>query len=351
MRWVNGIGISKEADMTKYAGALAVVGWAVLSPIASGAELTVYTALPVDQLPVYQKSFETANPGTTIHWVRDSTNAIMAKLLAEKDNPKADIVLATAASSLLGLKPEGMFEPYMPKGAETLDKRFVDKDQPPQWIGTSARAAAICINTLEAVKRRLPIPYSWTDLIKPVYKGLIVMPDPSSSSAGFLEVSSWLQMMGEEKGWAFMDALHQNIGSYTKSDSKPCTMAASGEYMIGMSFDVFTAHLISDGAPLAYFMPWEGIGWDMDASAIIKGTDEPDAAKKLLDWAVSDEAMGIYSSSYAILGKREAEKRVPKIPAELHRKMIKNDFEWAANNRDRILEIWRTRYESKSESK
>ncbi len=38
---------------------------------------------------------------------------------------------------------------------------------------------------------------------------MIVMPNPASSGTGFLTVSGWLQMMGEEEGWAYMDELHR----------------------------------------------------------------------------------------------------------------------------------------------
>ena len=167
--------------------------------------------------------------------MRDSTGIITAELLAEKDDPQADVVLGTAATSLLLLKSEGMLEPYSPAGLEQLDRRFVDKDEPPYWVGTNAWAAALCVNTYEMEAQGLPIPTSWADLTKPEYKNLVVMPNPASSGTGFLDVSSWLQMMGEDQGWAFMDALHQNIATYTHSGSKPCTMAAAGEYPIGVS--------------------------------------------------------------------------------------------------------------------
>lgn len=324
---------------------------AIFSTVAAAAELTVYTALEADLLPVYKKSFEAANPGITINWVRDSTGVITAKLLAEKDNPQADVVLGTAATSLLLLQSEGMLEPYAPGGVEALDVRFVDDETPPFWVGTNAWAAALCVNTVEMEKRGLPIPASWADLTKPEYKGLIVMPNPASSGTGFLDVSSWLQMMGEDKGWAFMDALHQNIATYTHSGSKPCTLAASGEYPIGVSFEFRAARLINEGAPLVAVIPAEGIGWDMEASAIIAGTDEVDAAQALLDWAVSDEAMAIYADNYAILAKADLEKPVANIPAGIREKLIENDFAWAANNRARILEEWQKRYDGKSEAK
>jgi iron(III) transport system substrate-binding protein len=329
------------------AGALSAVLFASTGALA--ADLTVYTALEADLLPAYQKSFEAQNPDISIQWVRDSTGIITAKLLAEKDNPQADVVLGTAATSLLLLKSEGMLEPYAPANLDRLDPRFVDKDAPPFWVGTNAWAAALCVNTYEMESKGLAVPTSWADLTKPEYKNMIVMPNPASSGTGFLDVSSWLQMMGEEEGWTFMDALHENIATYTHSGSKPCTMAAAGEYPIGVSFEFRAAQLIDQGAPLMVVVPDEGIGWDMEASAIVKGTDEPEAAQRLVDWAVSDEAMAIYAENFAILANESMEQPVPNIPDGMKAKLIDNDFEWAANNRARILEEWQSRYEAKSE--
>ncbi len=314
-----------------------------------GADLTVYTALEADLLPIYQESFEAANPDINIQWVRDSTGVITAKLLAEKDNPQADVVLGTAATSLLRLKSEGMLDAYAPVGMESLDARFVDQDQPPSWVGTNAWSAALCVNTIEMERHALAMPASWADLTKPEYQGFIVMPNPASSGTGFLDVSSWLQMMGEEDGWAFMDALHQNIATYTHSGSKPCTLAASGEYPIGISFEFRAAKLAGEGAPVVAVIPSEGIGWEMEASAIINGTDEPEAARALIDWAVSDEAMAIYAENYAILANQSLERPIEGLPDGIREKLIENDFEWAANNRAAILDQWQSRYDSKTE--
>ena len=69
-----------------------ILGIAALSLFATAAqaqELTVYTALEADQVKAYQASFEKANPGIKVRWVRDSTGIVTAKLLAEKANPQA----------------------------------------------------------------------------------------------------------------------------------------------------------------------------------------------------------------------------------------------------------------------
>ena len=177
------------------------------------------------------------------------------------------------------------------------------------------------------------------------------MPNPASSGTGFLDVSSWLQMMGEEKGWAFMDALHQNIAAYTHSGSKPCTLAAAGEYPIGVSFEFRAARLINEGAPARRRHPLGRHRLGYGGLRHHQGHRRAGSCQALLDWAVSDEAMAIYADNYAILAKAAMEKPVASLPAGIREKLIKNDFAWAANNRARILEEWQKRYDGKSEAR
>lgn len=322
---------------------------------ASGAvaqtELTVYSAIEAEDLKRYAETFNKDHPDITINWVRDSTGVVTAKLLAEKNNPQADVVWGLAATSLLLLKTEGMLEPYAPKGVETLDPKFVDKSNPPAWVGMDAWVAAICFNTVEGKKLGIPAPKSWNDLADPVYRGKVIMPNPSSSGTGFLDVSSWLQMFGEKGGWEYMDLLHENIARYTHSGSAPCKLAASGEIPIGVSFAFRGAKSKAAGAPIDIIVPSEGVGWDMEASAIIAGTSKLEAAKTLLDWSINRTANEMYNTGYAVVAMPGVAKPVEHFPDGLLEAMIDNDFEWAANNRKAILDEWQKRYDSKSEPK
>jgi iron(III) transport system substrate-binding protein len=197
----------------------------------------VYTALETDQLKAYKEGFEKANPSIEIVWVRDSTGIITAKLLAERSNPKADVVMGVAATSMAIFDTEGMLVPYAPAGLNRVAAQYRDPKNPPAWVGMDVWGATICFNTAEAAKRNIPKPETWRDLTKPVYKGQIVMPHPASSGTGFFDVSAWLQLWGEKDGWAFMDGLHENIAQYMHSGSRPCAAAAAGEYVVGISFE------------------------------------------------------------------------------------------------------------------
>ena len=329
----------------------AVIGFAATTVRAAKATLTVYTAVEADDLKKYAARFNEDHPDIEIKWVRDSTGVVTAKLLAEKANPQADVIWGLSATSLMVLKLEGMLMPYAPKGVEKLDAVFRDRENPPTWVGMDAYVAVICFNTVEAQKKNLPKPTSWKDLTKPVYKGTIVMPNPASSGTGFLQVSAWLQGFGEAEGWKYMDALHQNMGVYTHSGSKPCTMAGAGEYPIGISFEFRSARVKKQGAPIDIIFPSEKSGWDMETTAIVKGTKNLDAVKTLVDWSVSEKAMKLYSEGYAVVAITTMSQPVEHLPANILDHMIKNDFEWAAKNRKAILDKWQERYNAKSEPK
>ncbi|WP_262984280.1 putative 2-aminoethylphosphonate ABC transporter substrate-binding protein [Marinobacter nauticus] len=314
-------------------------------------ELTVYTAVEAEDLKKYAARFNEDHPDIKINWVRDSTGVITARLLAEKENPQADVVWGLAGTSLLLLKNEGMLTPYAPEGLEKLSPKFRDRDETPSWVGMDAWMAAVCVNTIEAEKNNLPMPTSWQDLTKPVYRGHVVMPNPNSSGTGFLDVSAWLQLMGEDKGWEFMDGLHQNISRYTHSGSKPCKMAASGETSIGVSFAFRGARLKEKGAPLELVFPEEGLGWEVEATAIVDGTDKLEAAQTLVDWSITRQAMEMYNEGYAIVAMPGVAQPVEHFPANADALIIDNDFGWAASNREAILTEWARRYDGKSEAK
>ena len=323
--------------------------------LAQKTQLTVYTALETDQLKAYEAGFVKDNPTIEIKWVRDSTGVITAKLLAEKGNPQADVVMGVAASSLALLDKQGMLTPYAPLNLDAIMSQYRDKKNPPAWFGMDVWGATVCFNTVEAQKKGLPKPETWKDLTKPIYKGQIVMPNPASSGTGFFDVSAWLTLWGDDNGkgggWKYMDALHENIAQYTHSGSKPCNMAATGEYVMGISFEYRGNSNKAKGAPIDLVFPKEGLGWDLEAFAIHTGTKKLDAAKKLADWASGKDAMKLYGKNFAITAVPGVAEPLANVPADYEKRLVKMDFATTAANRERVLAEWNKRYDSKSEAK
>ena len=316
--------------------------------------LTVYTAIEEELIPIYLDSFKKKYPDVKLNIVRDSTGVITAKLLAEGQNTPADVVWGTAASSLLTLEKKEMLEGYSPKGVERVRPEFKDDKQPEKWVGNTAFMTGIAVNTEELKKKHLPMPTSYEDLIKPEYKGTIVMPDPASSGTGFLTVSAWLQMMGEEKGWDYMKKLHENIATYTQSGSKPAKLAGAGEYPVGVSMIYSGLKEKQQGAPIDVVLPKEGLGWDVEANALIKKKDTKNEklAKAFLDWAITDDVMKLYFEKNGFATIKNDYKVPEGFPTDVMDKLYKkNDLKWAAEHRDQILERWEKEFSQKTEPK
>ena len=316
---------------------------------AANTKLVIYTAKENEEIERYLPAAETALPDLQLEVLRLSTGDLTARLLAEKDNPQADVIWGVAATSMMIFQNEGMLDPYAAKGYETILPQFREQSDPPYWVGDDAYVTAFCVNTALTDELGLPVPQSWQDLLDPVYEGHIVMPNPASSGTGYMFVSSVLQGLGEEEGWAYLADLDKNMAIYTKSGSKPCKMAGAGEYPIGISFEFVAASQIASGAPMVMVLPSDGSGYEMEVNALVKGTDNPEGAKRFLDWAIGDEAMGMYAEYFGVLAKPGFD--VPEgIPADIADRLYPMDFKWSSDNRDAILARWTDNFAAKTET-
>ena len=322
--------------------ALAVVSGAAPA-LAQKQTVVAYTAIENEQITDYMKAITKALPNIDLKLLRLSTGDISARFMAEKDNMQADVIWGVGATNILIFKNAGMLEPYAPKGLDKIVPLFRDKDNPPAWVGMDIYMSAFCFNTEVGKKHNLPVPTSWADLTRPVYRGHVVMPNPASSGTGYLSVASILQRMGEAEGWKYLDALHQNIAEYSKSGSKPCKDAAAGERGVGVSFEYVAYEMKKKGAPVEMVLPKEGAGYEMEANALTKKGAKNPAAKQFLDWADSEEAMRLYARYFAAVGVAG----IPGpegLPKDIAKVVYPNDFDWSAKNRDRILTEWQKRY-------
>jgi iron(III) transport system substrate-binding protein len=311
------------------------------APAFAATELTAYTDMEPDFLNGYAKDLAEKFPDISIKWVRESGGPITARLLAEKDNPQADLIFGLALSGILAVDAQGGLEPYAPEGADAIPSLMRDTRDNPTWVGMNVVAGALAVNAPEMQALGLPVPASWADLTKPEYAGKIVMPNPVSSGTAYLHVTAWLQTMGEEKGWAFMEALHKNVSMYVHSGSRPAQMAAMGETPVGVSVDAYIAPYIKKRAPVESVLPGDGVGWDIVAAALVKGGKHPDEARRLMDYAASPDAARIgLEFDYVPVRPELDDERL----ANIRSLLLPVDLPRAAAERDSVLAEWRRRF-------
>jgi len=313
------------------------------STVMAKDKVTVYTSLETDEILKYLEVARKDLPNLDIDIIRLSTKQLGARVLAEKGNPQADCIWGWAVTSMEDFIPKGMVEPYKPKGVEKLDKRFFHPKY--FYVGIDIYTAAFCVNTKVLQEKGLPMPMGWNDLLNPKFKGLIAMPNPVASGTGFLQVSSILQIYGakegKEDGWEFLKKLDKNMGQYIKSGSRPAKMTAQGEFAVGASSDIAVRELKKQAFPIEMVFPNDGVGYEIEANALLKGARNPRPAKKFLDWAIGENAMKAYSEIK--LGvTMKAIPPGPGLPRLSEIKLYSMDFAWQAKNMEVILKKWQS---------
>jgi iron(III) transport system substrate-binding protein len=321
--------------ISRFFKSLALTGLVAFAaaPSAQKTQLLVYTALETDQLKAYQEGFNKVEPNIEIKWVRDSTGVITAKLLAEKANPQAD-VMGVAASSLALLDKNGMLEPYAPLNLDAIMSQYRDKKNPPAWFGMDVWGATVCFNTVEAKKKNIPKPETWKDLTQARLQGPGRDAQPGVVGHRLLRRHRLAARCGatttaRAAAGSTWTACTRTSRSTRTRGSKPCNMAAAGEYVVGISFEYRANSNKAKGAPIDLVFPKEGLGWDLEAFAIHKGTKKLDAAKKLADWAAARTrccCTARTSPSPRSPASRAAGQRARDYEARL----VKMDFNWAA---------------------
>ena len=155
--------------------------------------VVVYTSLENEEIVDYLELAKKELPDLDIQAIRLSTGELGARMLAEKDNPQADCIWGWAVTNTSEFVPKGMLVPYKPKGWDKIPDNF--KDPKGYWTAIDLYAAAFVGNTKVLEKDGLSMAKSWNDLLKPDYKGKLIMPNPASSGTGFLQVASLLVML------------------------------------------------------------------------------------------------------------------------------------------------------------
>ena len=318
-------------------------GWTM----AHADEITVYTSYEEDEIAAFLDVAKQDMPDLTVNVLRLSTGDLHARILAESSNPQHDVIWGWAVTSMIDPRIQALLEAYTPANIDRVPERFRDADG--KWFAVTGYMAAFCVNNEVLEAKGLPMPTSWEDLLNPVYQGEIVMPNPASSGTGYLQIASLLQMKGEEAGWAYLGELDKNMAQYIKSGSRPCNVASAGEYAIGASFALRAIKNIAEGYPITMVIPSEGAGNELEAHGLMASSSNKDAAKRFLDWTLSDNAVNAYydwKEIVTVSGGSMPQSFVDAgLPADIGSVMWPMDFAWSAENRDRVLAEWQAKYE------
>lgn len=305
---------------------------------AQAPSLVVYSSVDEENARKILGTFSRAT-GIEVRMTFLSTGPALARLEAERNNPQADVWFGAPSENHVDAKIRGLTQPYQSPGAAALDPRFRDPDN--YWVSFYMNPLGVGLNTKVLESRGVKRPASWQDLLNPQLRGLIQMPSPQTSGTAYNMVVTLVQIMGEEKAFAYMKQLHPNIQTYTTSGTAPSRAVAFGEVAVGIQFTPALYQLYFRGYPLITVFPKEGVGFEAPAISIVKGARREAEARRLVDWVISLEGQNTLADQETFFFPvTEKAKRQVGLPSLRLIPLIKYDVDFAGKNRTRLVTRW-----------
>jgi iron(III) transport system substrate-binding protein len=321
---------------------LAAIASATLA-LAAHAQNTVnvYSIWPENWARPMFEEFEKAT-GTKVNFVRFSSGEALARVTAEKNNPRVDVLFGGPVETFAAGINEGLFEPYKPPSFAKLPPRF--KEANGQWTAIADDPLVFMTNDKFLKDNNLKAPASWNDLLAPAYKNMLQMADARTSGTAVTRIFSVLEVNGrdENKAFDYMKKLRPNVQLYTKSGGGGTLPVGLGQAGGGIFFIVDALDTKAKGYDVTISFPKEGIGTAAEGIALIKGAKNPELGKKLIDWATSP-AMQAHFAKYKInfVPAHPDVQVEPSLAAVLKgANIFAIDAAYAGANRKRIVDRW-----------
>ncbi len=332
--------------MKKTLLALAVAASAAAMPAAAqdAGQINVICSVQAEWCNLMQTVYSRTT-GVKVNMSLKGSGEALAQLIAEKANPKTDIWFGGTGDPHLQAAEQDLTLEY--KSASLPQLHAWAQQQAAQskfrTVGIYSGPLGFGYNPELLAKKKLPVPKTWADLLKPEYKGEIQVANPASSGTAYTMVATLVQLMGEDKAFDYMKKLHRNISQYTRSGTAPIKAVARGETSVSISFVHDGPGEKMQGFPVETITPSDGTGAEIGSMSLIKGARNLEAAKKFYEWALTASAqeMGAAAKQFQ-LPSNKAAKVDPRVPDFKKIKFIDYDYAkyGASAERRRLIGKW-----------
>ncbi len=330
IKWMAGLGIAAAV----FTGSAQAQG-----------QLNLYCSVQVEWCQAIATNFQ-RDTGVTVNMTQKGSGESLAQLRAEAQNPRGDVWFGGTGDPHLIVAEEGLSVEYKSAIQEQLQPWALRQYAAAKGrsVGVYSGAVGFGYNTELLAKKNIPAPACWADLTKAAYKGEVQVANPNSSGTAYVIIATLVQLMGEEKAFAYMKDLHANINAYARSGTGPIKAVARGETGISLSFVHDAVTEKNAGFPVAYNTPCEGTGYEIGSMSIIKGARNIANARKFYDWALTPEAqkIGFEIGKQLQMPSNKNAPLPPGAPDLSKMKLVEYDFVkyGAAAERRRLLAKW-----------
>ena len=332
--------------MTKRLLACAALGaaFATSSWAQDGGQINVICSVQAEWCNMIQTVFAKTT-GVKVNMSLKGSGEALAQLIAERANPKTDVWFGGTGDPHLQAAEQGLSLEYKSPSLPQLHAWAQQQAQQSGFrtVGIYSGPLGFGYNTELIAKKKLKVPQTWGDLLNPAYKGEIQVANPASSGTAYTMVATLVQLMGEDKAFDYMKALHRNIGQYTRSGTGPIKAVARGETTLSISFVHDGPGEKMQGFPIETITPADGTGAEIGSMSIIKGARNLEAAKRFYEWALTPQAQEMAAAARQFqLPSHKAAKVDPRVPDFKRIKFINYDYAkyGASAERRRLIAKW-----------
>jgi iron(III) transport system substrate-binding protein len=329
--------------LPRFLTAVLLCASATASP-AQDKQVNVICSVQADWCAMIQTVFARST-GIKVNMLQKGSGEALAQIVAERANPKTDVWFGgTGDPHLLAAEQDltlAYQSPTLPSLYPWAQQQAAQSGQ--RTVGIYSGPLGFAYNTELLAKKKLAVPTSWADLLKPEYKGEIQMANPASSGTAYTMIATLVQLMGEDRAFEYLGKLHRNISAYARSGTGPIKAVARGEASVSVSFVHDGPGEKQQGYPVETVTPSEGTGAEIGSMSLVKGARNLDNAKKFYEWALTPQAQqfGAASKQYQLPSNKTTpvDARVPDF-----RKIKLIDYNYAkygqAAVRKQLIQRW-----------
>jgi thiamine transport system substrate-binding protein len=251
-------------------------------------ELVIYTyssfasGIAQKVLPIFEKQ---NNVKVKLLSFGDAGN-VLARLILEKDQPKADVVIGLDQPLLKRAISEGLLIKFVPENISMIKNKEL-LDMQGYGIPFDYGAIALVYNT-EKINNP---PKSFKELLDERFKRKLVVQDPRTSSTGLSFMLWTVAVFGEDGFLDYWKSLKNNILTITPGWDEAFSMLETGEADIMVSYATDGAYSYHEYGSLKYLpvVMEEGAFVQIEYAAIVKGSKNIELAKKFIEFVLSKE--------------------------------------------------------------
>ena len=215
------------------------------------------------------------------------------KLMAEKNDPTADVALLTKSFAEVGVQSD-LFEKVDTAVVTSLGNLY-DFAQDKNGYGPcySVCRYGIMYDAAALEKAGVPAPTSYQELFDDKYAGMVALPDMTSTAGPYILVAMAEAMGGSQEdvsaAMSLMQEKKDNIDLWYNASSDVVTAFTTGEACITVFMDINMPGLIDSGLDMVWTDASEGSFAAPATVNVVKGCKNPELAQLFVEYLISDE--------------------------------------------------------------